>query len=255
VNWCNISCSQNLSESFIREFKNKVNWDYISCYQNLSESFIREFKNKVDWYNISSYQKLSESFIREFKNKVDWCRISCHQNLSESFIREFENKVDWNCISECQHLSESFIREFKNKVDWIYISIYQILSPEFREEFKNKIDNKLYVKINKKKTLATKTKECKEYAKKHNLKIDKEYLYAFRNHDEYGRGVYSKVISYEKGQYYRDWHCDMRKNIGNSFGLGIWPQGNTKVKIKIEDWGVKVGRDDGKARVWGFEIV
>jgi hypothetical protein len=47
----------------------------------------------------------------------------------------------------------------------------------------------------------------------------------------------------------------MRKNIENSFGLGIWPKGNTKVKIKIEDWGVAVNKNDGKARVWGFEIV
>jgi len=186
----------------------------------------------VNWYNISSYQKLSESFIREFKNKVNWGNISSYQKLSEAFIREFENKVDW-----------------------YYISIYQVLSPEFRKEFKDKIDNEVYEEVNEVKTLEQKTKECKEYAKKHNLEIDDEYLYAYRNHDEYGRGVFSRVISYEKGKYYRDWHCNMRKDAENSFGLGIWPEGNTKVKIKIEDWGVAVNKNDGKARVWGFEMV
>jgi hypothetical protein len=215
----------------IDAFKNKVNWDDISYSQKLSEEFIREFENKVNWNYISYSQKLSEAFIREFENKVDWIYISINQKLSESFIREFENKVNWECISS-----------------------YQVLSKKFREEFKSKIDN-IYEVINEPKTITQKTKECKEYAKKHNLKITKKYLYAFRNHDEYGRGVFSKVISYKKGQYYKDWRCDMRKDEENSFGLGIWPKGNTKVKIKIEDWGVEVGRDDGKARVWGFEIV
>ena len=47
----------------------------------------------------------------------------------------------------------------------------------------------------------------------------------------------------------------MRKNEENSFGLGIFPTGNTPVKVKIEDWGLEVNRKDGKARVWGFEVI
>jgi hypothetical protein len=47
----------------------------------------------------------------------------------------------------------------------------------------------------------------------------------------------------------------MRKDEENSFGLGIWPRGNTKVKVKVSDWGVSVCTDDGKARVWGFEVI
>ena len=47
----------------------------------------------------------------------------------------------------------------------------------------------------------------------------------------------------------------MRKNEENSFGLGIWPKGNTNVKIKINDWGVAVNKEDSKARVMGFEVI
>jgi hypothetical protein len=47
--------------------------------------------------------------------------------------------------------------------------------------------------------------------------------------------------------------CDKYKK--NSFGLGIFPKGNTPVKVKIEDWGLEVNREDGKARVWGFEVI
>ena len=67
---------------------------------------------------------------------------------------------------------------------------------------------------------------------------------------------YPLPIKYEKGYYYRDFHCDLDSSEKNSFGLGIWPEGNTKVKVKISDWGTKVNNDsNGKARVWAFELV
>ena len=47
----------------------------------------------------------------------------------------------------------------------------------------------------------------------------------------------------------------MNPNNENSFGLGIFPKGNTPIKVKISDWGVAVNREDGKARVWGFEVI
>ena len=49
---------------------NNVNWDEISINQKLSESFIKEFQDKIYWYNISEYQKLSENFIKKFKYKL-----------------------------------------------------------------------------------------------------------------------------------------------------------------------------------------
>ena len=67
--------------------------------------------------------------------------------------------------------------------------------------------------------------------------------------------MFNKIISYEKGKYYRDWKLDMRKDEANSFGLGIFPGGNTKVKVLVKDWGLKCNREDGKCRVWGFEII
>ena len=58
INWKEISIHKNLSENFIREFRNDVNWYWISRYQKLSENFIREFQKEVDWEHISEYQKL-----------------------------------------------------------------------------------------------------------------------------------------------------------------------------------------------------
>ena len=255
VNWNCISYYQKLSEDFITKFKDKVDWYYISCYQKLSEDFITEFQDKVNWYYISYYQKLSEEFITEFKDKVDWNYISSYQKLSEDFITKFKDKVNWYNISRYQKLSEDFITKFKDKVNWNYISRCQKLSEVFIAKFQDKVDIEIYRKINEEKSIEQKTKEIKEYAKIHNLKFDGKYLYAFREHDNLGKGIFNKTISYEKGKYYKDWHCDMRKDIENSFGLGIWPKGNTPVKVKLEDWGTAVNRDDGKARAWGFKTV
>ena len=68
--WRKISTTRGLSESFIREFQDKVEWHFICENQILSESFIREFQDKVDWYPVSFKQVLSEDFKIEFKDKV-----------------------------------------------------------------------------------------------------------------------------------------------------------------------------------------
>ena len=222
--------------------------------QNLNCT-VGEFKDKVDWYYISSYQKLSEDFMREFKDKVYWDDISEYQKLSEDFIREFKDIVDWKCISSYQKLSEDFIREFKDKVDWYNISCNQKLSKDFIREFKNKINIKIQEDNFKEKSYEEKLEEVKAYAKQYNLKFDGKYLYAYRNHDMNGCGQFNKTIIYEKGKYYTDWHCDMNPENKNSFGLGIFPKGNTPVKVKVKDWGVAVNQKDGKARVMGFKII
>ena len=63
----------------------KEQWVDISINQSLSESFIREFQDKVDWYEISTYQKLSNEFIEEFKNKLNLYEIkdSWHYKTTE----------------------------------------------------------------------------------------------------------------------------------------------------------------------------
>jgi len=228
----------------------------MSIYYNnkLSEDFIRNFKDEINWTTISRNQKLSEYFIREFKDKVDWCYISIHQELSEDFIQEFKDRVDWRYISINQELSGDFIQEFKGRVDWYYISIYQKLSKGFIKEFKNRINLKFYLDINKKRTRKEKIKEMMEYAVRYNLKFDGNYLYAYRVHDHVGRGIYNFANFYEKGKYYKDFHCDMREEIKNSFGLGIFSLGNIKVKISVKDFGVWINGCD-KCRVWGFTTI
>jgi len=250
----NLNCTVKEFESN-KKIQNKVYWDYVSSNQKLSEEFIEKHQDKVVWYYISKCQQLSEEFIEKHQDKVNWYYISIYQKLSEEFIDRFQAKVNWLNISRYQQLSEEFIDRFQDKVNWNYVFAYQQLSEEFIEKHKNKLDVCIQSKKHKEKSYKQKLEEVTDYAKKHNLKIDKKYLYAFREHDDCGRGCFNKTITYKKGKYYQDWHCDMDKDSKNSFGLGIWPKGNTQVKVKIEDWGVAVEENNGKARVWGFEII
>ncbi len=138
MNIYNILKKQKVSEDFIREFIGWMGgpeWGLISYCQNLSESFIREFQDKVEWGLISYCQNLSESFIREFQDKVDWSYISIGQNLSESFIREFQDKVHWNDLSENQILSENFLLEFKDRLN--YYCLVKNKKIKFSKKFKD----------------------------------------------------------------------------------------------------------------------
>ena len=217
---------------------------------------VDEFSDKVDWYCISSNQKLSESFIGKFSDKINWDYISMYQKLSLEFLAKYSGKINWYCISSNQKLSLSFIAKFSDKIYWDKISIYQKLSMKFIGKYKDKLlpDVKVYQKVHHR-SINDKVKEIEAYSDKWGLRFDGKFLYAFREHDKNGCGMFNKIIVYEKGKYYRDWHLDLNKDNKNSFGLGIFPKGNVRVRVKVEDWGIEVNRDDGKARVMGFEII
>ena len=201
--------------------------------------------DKVDWGYISQYQNLSESFIEKHANEVNWDHISHYQKLSEAFIEKHADKVNWDGISYNQNLSEPFIEKHADEVNWRKISAYQKLSEEFRKRHGLMAQPEII--------------GYEEYAKQNGLEIRDGYLYAFRDHDKHGRGQFNRTVFYdEAGREYRDWHCDLNPDHQNSYGLGIFPKGNTPVRVKVpEDWGTAVKDDDnrGKARVWAFEIV
>jgi len=111
-----------------------------------------------------------------------------------------------------------------------------------------------FYEIHKKRSKARCIEEMKLYAKEYDLKFDGDYLYAFRNHDRAGRGMFNRTTFYEKGEYYRDWHLDANENDQYSFGLGIFPKGNAPVKVHVDDWGCLVNSSN-KCRVWAFIVL
>jgi len=241
----------------IEEFIHEINWYWVSVYRRLSDEFMVRYKRYLNWGYISSFQQLSEEFIAKHKDRVDWYKISYSQQLSEEFMEKYKNYLSWYYISKNQKLSEEFIDKHEYDVDWYAIAMHQTLSEEFITKHKDKgnISSILYNECHDSKSLKQKRLEVQAYANKYNLEYDEEYLYAFRTHNAFGNGMYKSNVYYEKGKYYRDWHCDMREDEENSFGLGIFPQGFVAVKVKISDWGLEVNREDGKCRVWGFEMI
>ena len=278
VNWLNVSRNIQLSENFIREFKDKVYWIEISYYQNLSENFIKEFQYSVKWNYISERQKLSEEFIREFHNIVNWDNISKYQKLSENFIKKFQNRVNWNNISAYQKLSENFIRKFKDKVYWIIISINQKLSENFIREFKDKIYWCYIVRFQK---------LSDDFIENFNITIDKDdWLYKpteFKKKQIIDCGLYEchedyfiayKAIRSDRYSHYNfqyqylpnkvyECHCDCTSNI-DSFGLSVWTEKGArnynnsglivKVKVKYEDIG-RLVHNSNKIRCFKIEVL
>ena len=135
----------NLSNDFLREFKDKIDWRGFSySHYNLSISFIEEFKDKIEWMNILYRNKLNEQFVRRHltdlkKGYSFWSDVSSHVELSEQFIREYADKINWEYISKYQKLSEQFIEEFKDEVHWENIIIKQSLNEQFIKKHWKKI--------------------------------------------------------------------------------------------------------------------
>ena len=95
--WRTISCTEKLSEDFIREFQNKVIWMFISLGQELSENFIKEFENKIDWNHVVCNKRalFSEDMIRDHKSEISyWRNLLATHDLSKKFIEEFLDKFD-----------------------------------------------------------------------------------------------------------------------------------------------------------------
>ena len=53
-----------------------IKWGSISYYSDLSEDFMKEFKNNINWSNACMMQDMSEEFIIEMKDYVDWRELN-----------------------------------------------------------------------------------------------------------------------------------------------------------------------------------
>jgi hypothetical protein len=179
------------------------------------------------------------NIIKEWPKMTKWQRnlVCGYQRLTSAQVTALwpkmtEHQRDWVCIN--QRLTSAQVTA---------------LWPKMTEHQRD------LVKAMKLPTILEARKRAGEYADRYNLKVSKGFLYAFREHDIRGCGVFKKTTFYKKGVLYRDWHCDPRPEVENSFGFGIWPKGNTPVQVPLRDFVVAVNRDDGKARVMAFKKV
>jgi hypothetical protein len=221
---------------------NPMNWheltecqrENVVWYQPLSEAFVERHWHEFTEYQrdgVVQYQLLSSTFVE------------CH--WSELTEDQRENVVRYQPLSEAfveRHWHEFTERQRENVV-W-----YQPLSFDWLTDSAFRANIPIHPTANEK------IQRGKAYANKYNLETTDIGLYGYRNH-KFGRGAFNSAIRYVEVREYRDWHCDPREDMSNSYGLGIWPIGNTRVFVKFEDFCVEVVREDGKARVWAFTLV
>lgn len=141
----------DLSEDFLKHYKEKINWKSVSSNQNLSEEFIDQYSNRVYWNSIVVTQELSELMILKYKEILDWKRVSCFQKLSEGFIIEFEEILYWDELSKKQDFTYSFLMDNIHKVNINNFCIFNEMI-NLSEEEKEKVHNinrfqKIYGKI------------------------------------------------------------------------------------------------------------
>ena len=220
-------------------FTTKEDFEKLNDYQKNCDLL----NQNLSWFERKDFEKL-DNFLKE--------RALNYQNLSWFERKDFE-KLD-NSLKECALINQN-LSWFERK-DFEKLNDYQkniALINQNLSWFTKKILG-VYYKIHKKRTKKQCLKEMKDYAKRHNLTFNGEYLFAFREHDKYSRGKFSKTIFYEKGKYYKDWHLNADEIEQNSFGLGIFPEGNTPVKVHVDDWGCQI-KESNKCRVWAFTIL
>ena len=206
---------------------------YDSNWKDLTE-------NQRDW--VCYFQKLTQTFIsKHWKDLTGYQRylVCNNQKLTQPFITK-----RWNELTEDQRDRVCYYQ----KLTQPFISKHWEVLTEWQRDLITQIHKNYPTKTER-------IKGAKAYAKQHGLRVKGQWLYVFRNHDKRGCGLFSKTTFYSKGRLYRDWHCDPRVDVENSFGLGIWPEGNTPVRVPLDSFVVAVSRHDGKARVEAFEVI
>lgn len=94
IHWGEFSIHHTLSEEIIREFDEYVDFNYgIPARQQLSETFMEEYKEELDWFHVSENQKLTLPFIQKHIARVYIQKLEINPQIELS-------KEEWKEIKE-----------------------------------------------------------------------------------------------------------------------------------------------------------
>ena len=135
LNWYDVSCDENITIGFIKEFPNKPwNWFMISQHKNITMHDIKENPNLQIYLGIGT--ALVEILIclqillkKPLINLGIGGRISDSKNITINDIKENPNLPwNWEIISRNPHLTIDFIKENLDKAwDWDRINRYKTI--------------------------------------------------------------------------------------------------------------------------------
>ena len=68
-----------------------------SLYTDLSEEFVREYREHLNWYNISLVQPLTNDFVREFRKEINWTAVIMERkDISWDFKNAWAKELNLN---------------------------------------------------------------------------------------------------------------------------------------------------------------
>jgi hypothetical protein len=126
--FCQKASEEFLDKHLIPNCKNNYIWYSISKRKNLSEDFMRKYKDKLNWTKILSYQQLSEEFLTEnidviTKSRWGWMQLCRHQTFSVDFVKANLNHIKYEWMGYNRKLGRDLkfkIRSlFKNYKDLV----------------------------------------------------------------------------------------------------------------------------------------
>lgn len=120
LKWYWITWRNSFTENQIREFVDYIQWDWINfSNKNVSESFIREFKDYITHWKVLEHLYLSKDFIRQFRITEN---RAIFKKLDEHEISEFVDNKKWDYYSKTFWITEQMLDRYKNKLNWYYLS-------------------------------------------------------------------------------------------------------------------------------------
>ena len=95
-NWC--ALAYTVPDDVIKRFSHQFNFEELLKYQKISESVLRECKDKISWEYVSEFYSLSWGFIEEFESKLYIESILnnklCTHNLPVEFLVKHIDLID-----------------------------------------------------------------------------------------------------------------------------------------------------------------
>lgn len=143
--WCELVHNRHLSEKFFRDNADILPsyvWEKIADHPNISEQFIRDYRDKIYIRNVSGNPNLTENFFRENKDNLNLAKLSCNKNITENILRlYFKNNICefFSDFLFCNNnLSEEFFLDFPETLEYgntEYLNSNNNLSPHFIKEY------------------------------------------------------------------------------------------------------------------------
>ena len=131
-----------LPEDFLRKYADQLSWDgthgSISMRADLSESFVRDFQDRLNWTKVTMYRDNSSEFLDEFAERIEWRHLGHNKHLTDAQIRHYKDKISWlDLIAFGRRLSDDMIREHAAYLDenmWTTLVERKKVSPEYAKE-------------------------------------------------------------------------------------------------------------------------